>query len=375
MLGIMGVSLISPVLPELRPAFGISDAEAGLIITAFALPGVFFTPVIGLLADRLGRKQVLIPLLFTYGASGAAITFTTEFAIVIALRISQGLGATALIMLAVTLIGDIYEGTQRDALIGVNGSMVGFGAGFFPLVGGTLGGIAWNFPFLVYGVGILVGAFAIVLVEEPVREDLGDDIRTYLKRLFAAARSQRALVMFSAYFLAVFVLYGGVITTVPLLLSDEFGLNPELIGPVLAIASLTQALTASQYGRISQLRRGPELAGVGFAALGSGMLVIWTSGNIPTISVGLLTFGVGIGLVFPSLDTIIITEFSDKLRAGIMGLRTSMLRLGQTGGPIVFTGVAESFFMSTVEGYRVLLFVIGTLVISLGSITYMMLRR
>ncbi len=146
-MGVMGVSLISPILPELRPAFGISDAEAGLVITAYALPGIFFTPVIGLLADRFGRKQLLIPLLFTYGVAGGAIAFTTDFTIVLILRLFQGLGATALVMLAVTLIGDIYDGTQRDAIIGVNGSMIGIGAAFFPMIGGALGSLGWNIPF------------------------------------------------------------------------------------------------------------------------------------------------------------------------------------------------------------------------------------
>jgi ACDE family multidrug resistance protein len=375
LMGVMGVSLISPILPELRPAFGISDAEAGLVITTYALPGIFFTPVIGLLADRVGRKQLLIPLLFTYGVSGGAIAFTTNFAIVLVLRIFQGLGATALAMLAITLIGDIYEGTQRDALIGVNGSMIGIGAAFFPMVGGVLGGIGWNIPFLIYGVGILVGMFATVLVDEPTQNESRDDVRAYLTRLFAASRSPRALAIFAALFVTIFVFYGAVITALPLLLSDEFGLGPELIGPVLAVVSLSNAVTASQYGRISQLRSGPELAGLGFVAFGLGLLMVWIAPTILLISVGLLAFGVGVGLFFPSIDTIIITGFSEELRAGVMGLRTSMLRLGQTIGPIVFTGVAEVFFVETVDGYRVILFVAGVIVIGLGSIIYALLRR
>jgi MFS family permease len=183
------------------------------------------------------------------------------------------------------------------------------------------------------------------------------------------------LAIFAALFVTIFVFYGAVITALPLLLSDEFGLGPELIGPVLAVVSLSNAVTASQYGRISQLRSGPELAGLGFVAFGLGLLMVWIAPTILLISVGLLAFGVGVGLFFPSIDTIIITDFSEELRAGVMGLRTSMLRLGQTIGPIVFTGVAEVFFVETVDGYRVILFVAGVIVIGLGSIIYALLRR
>ncbi len=375
LMGVMGVSLISPVLPELRPAFGISDAEAGLVITAFALPGIFLTPIIGLFADRFGRKQVLVPLLITYGVSGVAIAFTTKFVIVLTLRVFQGIGATALIMLSVTLIGDIYHGNQRDTLVGINGSMVGIGAAFFPIVGGVLGDVAWNAPFLVYGSGIFVGLFAIILVQEPTRNESTDTVQVYLTRLFVASRSSRALAIFAAMFASVFVFYGAAITALPLLLSDEFGLSPGVIGFILAFVSLANAATASQYGRISQIRSGPELIALGFVSLGLGILVIWLAPDITLISIGLLAVGIGLGLLYPSVDTMIIAGFSEELRAGIMGLRTSVFRLGQTTGPIVFTGAAETFFVTNVEGYRVILFVFGGIMISLGSIAYGFLRR
>jgi Arabinose efflux permease len=374
LMGVMGVSLISPVLPELRPAFGISDAEAGLVITAYALPGIVLTPVIGLFADRFGRKKILVPLLLTYGVAGGAIAFTTDFATVLVLRVFQGVGATALVMLAITLIGDLYEGTQRDALVGVNGSMIGIGAAFSPLVGGTLGDFGWNVPFLVYAVGILVGLFAIVLVQEPARNGSADSLRVYLSRLFATSKSPRALAIFAALFVSIFVFFGAVITALPLLLSDEFGLSPGLIGPVLAAVSLTNAATSSQYGRIAQTRSESELVTLGFVAFGVGLLVLWMAPTISVILVGLFSFGVGIGLVFPSVDNMIIAGFGEGVRAGMMGLRTSVLRLGQTVGPVVFTGAAEAFFATTTAGYRAVLFVVGSIVLSVGSIAYLLVR-
>ena len=146
----MRVSLISPVLPALRPVFDVSDAEIGLIITAYTLPGIFISPFIGLVADRIGRKRVLVPLLVTFGAAGVGIAFTTDFTLVLGLRFLQGVGASALVTLAITLIGDIYDGTQRNTLIGVNGSVIGTGAAFYPLLGGVLAVLRWNVPFPLF---------------------------------------------------------------------------------------------------------------------------------------------------------------------------------------------------------------------------------
>lgn len=150
LMGVMGVTLITPILPELRVVFEVSNAQIGLIITVYTLPGVFLTPFIGLIADRIGRRRVIIPLLFIFGIGGAGISFATSFTEVLVLRFLQGIGASALVTLAVTLIGDFYDGARQNTVLGVNSSMIGTGAAAYPLIGGALAGIRWNIPFLFF---------------------------------------------------------------------------------------------------------------------------------------------------------------------------------------------------------------------------------
>lgn len=71
----------------------------------------------------------------------------------------------------------------------------------------------------------------------------------------------------------------------------------------------------------------------------------------------------------------IITLVSDRLRAGIMGMRTSMLRLGQTLGPVSFTYLAETAFRSPVNGYRHLIIIFGVVILAAGLVVYPLLRR
>ncbi|WP_254824933.1 MFS transporter [Haloglomus halophilum] len=374
LIGVMGVSLISPLLPELRSVFGVSDAAVGLFITAYSIPGIFLTPFIGYAADRIGRKWVLVPLLFTFGIAGAGIAFTTNLFVALGLRFLQGIGATALVMLAVTLIGDIYEGNRRDTLIGINGSMIGVGAAFYPLLGGVLATVRWSVPFLFFGVAIPVGILAVLTLDESTgASDV--QLSTYITRIYAVIQLPEALALFAAMFLAVFIYYGAVITALPLLLSDEFGLTSSPIGLILAVAALANAVTSSLYGRISQRRTAPELISLGFVAFGSGLLLIWRSSTTGVIVIALLSFGIGIGLALPSIDMKVVTLVSEDLRAGMMGVRTSMLRLGQTIGAVGFTFVAETFFVSTVEGYRTLMLVAGILVTATGGLLYVSLRN
>jgi MFS family permease len=65
-------------------------------------------PVAGALADRYTRKLVLIAALLLFGLAGAAIGFTTDFGVVLALRVVQGFGFAGLNPIIVTSIGDMY---------------------------------------------------------------------------------------------------------------------------------------------------------------------------------------------------------------------------------------------------------------------------
>ncbi|MFB6196425.1 MAG: MFS transporter [Haloplanus sp.] len=374
LMGVMGVSLVSPVLPDLRPVFGVSDAQVGLVITAYTFPGIFVTPFVGLVADRFGRRRVVVPLLFLFAVAGAGVAFARTFAEVIALRFLQGVGASALITLAVTLIGDVYDGRRRDAVMGLNGSTIGSGAAFYPLIGGALAGIRWNAPFLFFGVGALVGLFALVALTEPAAER-STDVRAYLGRLRAVAVLPQALAIFAALFAAFFIFYGAVLTALPLLLSDVFGLGAGRIGATLSMVALASAAVSSQYGRLSEKRTASELVALGFVAYGVGLLCVRLAPSPTLVAAALLVFGVGFGVVMPSIDTAVVTLVPDDLRAGVMGMRTSMLRLGQTLGPVGFTVTADLAFATTVVGYRVLLVAVGTAAVVAGGGGYVALRR
>lgn len=372
--GVMGVSLISPVLPDLRGVFGVSDAEIGLILTAYTLPGVFLTPFVGLAADRFGRRRVIVPLLFTFGVAGAAISFSTNFSEVLVLRFLQGVGASALVTLAITLIGDFYSGDRRNHVMGINGSMVGVGAAVYPVIGGTLGAVRWNYPFLFFSVAILVGVVTVVFLDEPA-SDRSTSVRMYLSRLRTVALLPEALALFAALFLGFFVFYGAVLTAVPLLLSDEFGLESGRIGAVVAMVAVANSIVSLLYGRVSEWRDPQELVALGFVLFGSSLLGVWLAPSSLFVGLSLLLFGTGFGIAMPAIDTTAVTVVSDQLRAGMMGMRTSMLRLGQTLGPIGFTFVASAAFESPITGYRTSMLVTGAVAAVGGGFVYWFVRR
>ncbi len=86
----LGVPMLSPVLPAIRDHFGIGDPGASLVIVAYFLPAMLFSPFLGILIDRVGRRRVMTITLSIWAATGFAIALGPGFRTVLLLRLVQG---------------------------------------------------------------------------------------------------------------------------------------------------------------------------------------------------------------------------------------------------------------------------------------------
>ena len=83
LMAVLGVSSITPAFPRMAEEWGVTVQAIGLLITAFTFPGIVLAPFIGILADRLGRKRILVPSLFLFGFAGGACALTSDFNIIL----------------------------------------------------------------------------------------------------------------------------------------------------------------------------------------------------------------------------------------------------------------------------------------------------
>lgn len=119
MLPPLGTALMSPVFGSLIEPLGATPANIGLMMSAFTAPGVFLIPVTGFLADRYGRRPVILFGLLWFGATGTAIALVSEFWAALALRFCQGIGFAALTPIIITSLGDLYSGTKEATAQGL----------------------------------------------------------------------------------------------------------------------------------------------------------------------------------------------------------------------------------------------------------------
>ncbi|AAS96371.1 MFS transporter [Nitratidesulfovibrio vulgaris] len=334
---VMGVSSIMPILPDLARTFDMPMSSVGMVFMAFTLPGVVLTPLGGILADRIGRKKVLIPSLLLFAAGGVACAFAPSLPVLLACRFVQGIGAAPLGVLYTTIIGDLYDGNQRMQAMGFNAGVLSLGTAIYPAVGGLLGELGWRVPFLLPLLALpLCFAIARTTFPEP-RSSQG--MGEYFRSTWGIISSPRAITLFLLTLFTFLILYGPMVTFFPVLADQQFHATPSQIGFVFSIASAGTVLTAVRLGTLARLIRPVRLL---LASHGLYALAMVTMPFVPSLWWALapvFIFGLAQGLNIPNTATLLTDLAPMEGRAAIMAVNGTVLRLAQTIGPVL-AGIA-----------------------------------
>ncbi|MFH5832913.1 MFS transporter [Halalkalibaculum sp. DA384] len=331
---VMGVASIAPALPKMGRVLEVSNQQIGLLITMFTLPGIFLTPVFGVLADRIGRKAVLIPSLFLFGISGTACAYATDFSWLLILRFLQGIGGASLGALNITLIGDLYSGNQRATAMGYNSSVLSIGTAAYPAIGGALATLGWFFPFYLSLLAIPTGLFVLMVLQNPEPSN-GTTLTEYLKNVAGSIQSTKVIGLFTANFLTFVMLYGGYLTFFPILMDERFGKSSFVIGIILSGSSFVTALTSSQLGKLTARFSEPNLILTAAVIYISVFLIIPFTGNIWMLLIPIALFGVAQGINIPSVLTLLTHQAPTEHRAAFLSVNWTVIRGGQALGPVL----------------------------------------
>ena len=191
---------------------------------------------------------------------------------------------------------------------------------------------------------------------------------TYLRNAVEAIPTVRALLLYGAASWSFLLLFGGVITVVPLLVASRYTLDATEIGLLITTALLVTALISLLNGRLTRILSTATLLSLGFIGYGLGLAGAGLATSPVLIAAALVVFGVDHGLVFPTLTTAISGLAGSQYRAGVMSIRTSMLMLGQAVSPWLFTLVGVRI------DYPLLLFGVGVCSVVFGGSTLLVVQ-
>ncbi len=332
LMAVLGVSSITPVFPKIQRVLNISPEAVGLLITAFTLPGFLLTPVLGVLADRYGRKKILVPSLLLFGLAGAACAFARNFHVLLLLRFLQGIGGASLGSLNVTLIGDMFSGEKQAAAMGYNASVLSVGTAGYPFIGGLVGTMGWHYPFLLPIISVPIGLFVLFRLKNP-EPDGGQNLKEYLGNVWQTVKSWQVFGLFIASIATFVILYGSFLTYFPLLLGNSFGASPFIIGILTSSMSIATAFLSSQLGRLAKHFSKKALILIAFVFYGGALLLFPQIHHLWLFLIPAVIFGIGHGLNIPSIQTLLAGLAPIQHRGAFMSLNGMVLRFGQTIGP------------------------------------------
>ncbi len=333
---VMGVSSIMPVLPLLARTLDAPVETIGLVLTSFTFPGIFLAPISGILADRYGRKKVLLPGLIIFGLAGAACGIATDLHTLLVLRFIQGIGAAPLGVLYTTIIGDLYKGTERTRIMGYNAGVLGMGTAIFPALGGLMGELGWHWPFFLPLVALPV-AYAVVRHLDIPEPERAQDLKAYLKTASEIIKSRQAIALFAVTLLTFCILYGPIVTFFPILADTQFNVPPSAIGGLFAASSLATALASMFIGKLTRWLNERTMLCIGHVLYLASMLIIPLTHEYWAMLLPVCIFGLAQGFNFPNLTTLLTSLAPIEQRAAVMAVNGTILRLAQTIAPLIFT--------------------------------------
>jgi MFS transporter, DHA1 family, tetracycline resistance protein len=345
LLDMLALGLIMPILPKLVESFVDNDtAQAarifGVFGTAWALMQFVFSPILGSLSDRFGRRPVVLLSNFGLGLDYVLMALAPSLIWLFVGRVISGI-TSASISTAFAYIADITPAERRAAVFGKVGAA--FGAGFIigPAVGGLLGDVDPRLPFWVAaGLSFANTMYGLLILPESLPRERRAPFRWKSANPIGALhllRSDRILTGLSvsnffaqlahAVLPSIFVLYA----------TYRYGWDSKTVGITLAMvgvcAMLVQGVGIGPIVRVFGERRS-LLLGLVFGAAGFFIFAIAPTGPLSWLGIPVMSLW---GVSGAAIQALMTKRVAPDQQGQLQGANASVQSISQLLGPFLFT--------------------------------------
>lgn len=248
----LGMSIISPILPLFALSFNVDIALASLAISVYAVGRFIADLPVGMLADRVGRKPLMLVGTFILTITALLNANARGFGEFLLFRLLQGTGASMWMTARTTLLADILKPEERGRIMGYFQAFMLIGTTAGPTIGGVVATIYGLQPtFYVYSLtGLITFLLTLIFVQEPrsVRQrhrEKGEFSPEAFRRLL----SNRTFTMACLATFAIFFMSTGIVGTMIPIYSDEaLNLSAAQIGTILSYATLMNLILTIPVG-------------------------------------------------------------------------------------------------------------------------------
>lgn len=330
-----GFIMIQPLLPRRFESFGAGVEALGISAMAFALTSTAAAPFIGTLADRFGRRPIILLSLSAYVLAFSGYLFAASAWLLILLRGLTGVFTAGLVPAITSSVGDLASENRRAQWIGiVNG---GASAGWIigPLFGGLLyDRFGYAAPFAT-AIAMAVSALflAVFLIPETYTPSAHPYSRISWVNELQTLASRRTFLLLMLVSFGVLFAWAFIEPQFMFYAYDDLSWTSTQLGLVIGAYGLAFMLGEFTLGQLSdRLGRKPVLV-LGLALFSAQFLGLVLFHDATWIMVSFILAGLGNALYDPALSAHIldITPPADKAR--VMGIKSTVGSLGSLLGP------------------------------------------
>jgi len=372
-LSMLGMGIISPVLPLFADIFGVSSALAGLLVSAFGMARIPTNLIAGNLSARFGKRKTMVAGMLTISASSFLCGLAADYAQLLLFRLAAGFGSAFYIVSSSALLADICPSEKRGKFMGyyIGSLLLGSSAG--PAIGGYIAYyFGYRMTFFSYAMLTMLGGIILAtFIKEKEKICTGADSKTednFSKRIYGSLLKDRTFVLVNLAAFAIFWNRSGINNTaIPFFGGTAppagLGLNEAEIGLAMAAIMITNlivifpaGIASDKFGRKTMLI--PCLVLMGIADI-----VFPLSKSLNGMILNGLLLGFSSGLAGP-----IMAYISDIAPAGhsleAMSIYRTISDFGFAVGPI-FLG-----WLIDVEGLHFPFYFSGALMLFAGVLMF-----
>jgi len=352
LIDMMALGLIIPILPKLIASFVNDDAAQaaevfGVFGTVWALMQLFFSPVLGMLSDRFGRRPVVLLSNLGLGLDYILMALAPSLAWLFVGRVISGI-TSASISTAFAYLTDITEPEKRAAVFGKVGAA--FGAGFIlgPAIGGLLGGVHPRLPFVVAALlGLANFLYGLFVLPESLPADRRAPFKWSRANPVGALKllgSTSALMVLSIVYFISQIAHVVLPSMYVLYASYRYGWDSTSVGLSLALVGVCSMVVqigvvgpfVKRFGERMALITGLSFGTIGFLITGLSPIGYLSLAGIPFLSLW--------GIANPATQALMTRAVAPTEQGRLQGANASVQSIAQLVGPGIFT-LSFAFFI------------------------------
>lgn len=342
-LTVLVTAILGPSLPAMQAHFQDvpgADFLVPLTMTAPMLMMAGLSVFAGELADRWGRKRLLVWATALYGIVGTLPLLLDTLSAIIASRFALGAMEAVLMTISTTMIGDYYDGARRERFMSLQTTVAASSAFVFNNLGGLIAEQGWRAPYAVFAASLLLAPLMAAYLWEP-------RCRASMTAEQVAADAGAFRPGLLAFICVLGCVLGIVFLTVPVhfgYLHGAIGVqSPAQIGMAYGINSLGVIAGTLVFGWV--LARHLPVAGqlaIGALIAGIGFVLMRGAADYPTLTAAGFVNGLGCGILLPAMVTWNMRVLPLSRRGVGIGAYQSCFFFGLFANPILVVGLEKA---------------------------------